>query len=78
MIYENLAILRLSHGHLLGAPKFSGGHIIVTDTITAKNEIVCPMDQRSIPDDLIYSVLLSDANLLRNGDLKKYPKLVAR
>lgn len=50
--------------------------MIAIDTIAVENEVADNMYQRSEPDYLIYNAPLEYADLILNGDPKKYLKAV--
>ena len=56
--------------------KFSDGTMIAIDTIAVENEVADNMYQRSELDWLIYNAPLEYADLILNGDPKKYLKTV--
>ena len=56
--------------------KFSDGTMIAIDTIAVENEVADNMYQRSELDWLIYNAPSEYADLILNGDPKKYLKTV--
>lgn len=56
--------------------KFSDGTMIAIDTISVENEVADNMYQRSELDWLIYNAPSEYADLILNGDPKKYLKTV--
>ena len=57
--------------------KFDDGSMIAINTIAVENEIADNMYERSELDWLIYNAPLEYADLILNGDPKKYLKAVA-
>ena len=56
--------------------KFSDGTMIAIDTIAVENEVADNMYQRSELDYLIYNDPIAYADLILNGNLKAYLKVV--
>lgn len=56
--------------------KFADGRIIAIDTIAVENEVADNMYQRSELDWLIYNAPAEYADLILNGNPKKYLKAV--
>ena len=56
--------------------KFADGRIIAIDTIAVENEVADNMYQRSELDWLIYNAAAEYADLILNGNPKKYLKAV--
>lgn len=54
--------------------KFTDGTMISIDTIAVENEIADNMYHRSALDNLIYNKPLEYADLVLNGDIKRYIK----
>ena len=57
--------------------KYSDDTLVSIDTIAVENEVADNMYQRSELDWLIYNAPLEYADLILNGDPKKYLKAVA-
>ena len=58
--------------------KFTDGSMIAIDTIAVENEVADNMYQRSELDYLIYNDPIAYADLILNGDLEKYLKVVTK
>ena len=56
--------------------KFFDGSVIAIDTIAVEKEVADNMYQRSEPDYLIYNDPVGYADLILNGDLETYLKIV--
>ncbi len=56
--------------------RFLGGSMVSIDTIAVENEVADNMYQRSELDYLVYNAPLEYADLILNGDPKRYLKAV--
>jgi len=56
--------------------KFTDGSMISIDTIAVENKVACNMYERSELDYLIYNDPMGYADLILNGDLETYLRMV--